>query len=115
MSELERRLAEHRAARNAARAAHDANLAQVKADLAARGIGGRIADKARGDALDLAGEAVAVARESKGIIAGAIGALTLWFLRDQVAALAARLFKPATVQDQLDSPDEPVSFEEPAQ
>lgn len=115
MSELERRLADNRAARNAARAAHDANLAQVKADLAARSIGGRIADKARDDALDLASETVAVARESKGIIAGAIGALTLWFLRDQVAALVARLLKPAAVQDQAARQDEPESFEEPAE
>lgn len=115
MSELASRLAEHRAARNAARTAHDANLAQVKVDLAARSIGGRIADKARDDALDLADEALAVARESKGIIAGAVGALALWFLRDQVIALTARLFKPAAVQEQVDNASEPDRFEEQAE
>lgn len=103
MSELEQRLREDRATRNAARAVHDANLLQVKQDLAARGIGGRIAAKAKNDALDLADEALAVAKESKGIIAGALGALALWFLRGHVAALAARLFKPAKVQESPDN------------
>lgn len=109
------RLAEDRAIRNAARAVHDANLAQVKADLAARGVGGRIVAKAKGDALELAGEALSVARESKGIIAGTLGALTLWFLRGRVTSLARRLFGQAGVQDAaVNAPDEDPSEEQQA-
>lgn len=103
MSDLEQRLREDRSTRNAARAVHDANLLQVKQDLAARGIGGRIAAKAKSDALDLADEALAVAKESKGIIAGTLGALALWFLRGHVIALATRLLKPAKVQESADN------------
>lgn len=115
MSPLDQRLAETRAARNTARAAHDANVAQVRADLAARGIGGRIAAKAKHDALDLAGEALAVARESKGIIAGAAGALILWTLRDRAFALVQRLLRPASVQELGDSaPGEDVTEEHDA-
>ncbi len=107
MSAAGERLAEDRATRNAARAVHDANLAQVKADLAARGVGGRIAAKAKGDALELAGEALSVAKESKGIIAGTLGALALWFLRGHVIALAQCLFGQAGVQDAgANDPDE---------
>jgi hypothetical protein len=41
MSKIEDRLQADRANRNAARSVVDANLTQVKADLAARGVGGR--------------------------------------------------------------------------
>lgn len=106
------RLATDRAARNAARAVVDANLAQVKADLAARSIGGRVADKAKGDALDFAGQAVNVARESKGIIAAAIGALALWTLRGPLTDFARARFRPAPVQDDTDSAGQEPSVEE---
>lgn len=104
MNPAEQRLADDRALRNAARAVHDANLAQVKADLAARGVPARISAKAKHDALELASEALDVARESKGIIAGGIGALLLWFFRKQVISL----FRPAKVQETSDNaPAEP--------
>lgn len=106
MTEAEERLAADRANRNAARKLVDDRVAQVKADLAARSVGGRVADKLTGDALDLADQALTVAKNSKGIIAGAIGALALWTFRDRVAHAIGGLFKPATVQD------EPINFEE---
>lgn len=107
MSAAEERLAADRANRNAARKLVDGHIAQVKADLAARSVGGRVAAKVKGDALDLADQALAVAKDSKGIIAGAIGALALWTFRDQIIGL----FKPAAVQDEpaswsADEPDE---------
>lgn len=81
-------LGDIRSARNAARARFDAGLTQVRADLEARGIGGRIADKAGDEIKQALGDAANVARESKGIIAGATAALTLWFLRGPLLKLA---------------------------
>lgn len=115
MNDLASRLAEDRAVRDAARAVHQTNLTQVKADLAARSIAGRIAAKARDDALDLADEVLVVAKDSKGIIAGAIAALALWFLRDRVNGLVSGLFKPAGVQESDDSPAAAHDSEEPAE
>jgi hypothetical protein len=102
MSELETRLAEDRDNRTAARALFDRGLAQVRADLAARGVGGRIADKTAADAQAVATEALAVARESKGIIAATVTALGLWLLRKPLLRTAERLLArkhdPAAVQ-----------------
>lgn len=83
-----------RSVRNAARQRFDARLAQVQADLAARGIGGRIADKASGDIRQALGEAGNVARESKGIIAAAAAALAVWFLRGSLLKLVQDRFTP---------------------
>lgn len=88
-----------RSRRNAARSAVDAGVNQVKADLAARSVPGRMADKARDDAFDLADQAIDVARESKGIIAGALAALAVWAFRDPLSALVRKLFRPAAVKD----------------
>lgn len=98
MSEAD--LEQLRARRNAARSAVDAGVNQVKSDLAARSVPGRIADKARDDAFDLADQAIDVARESKGIIAGTLAALALWAFRAPLAALARNLFRPASVKDE---------------
>ena len=82
MTEAQRRFLEDRETRNAARGVFDANLAQVRADLEARSVGGRLTDHATGEAKAALSEGLAVARESKGIIAGTIGALLLWFFRE---------------------------------
>ncbi len=103
MSDPADRLAAERARRNQARGAFDTNLAQVKTDLAARGIGGRIADQAEAEVRGAVKEGLAVARESKGIIAASLAALGLWFFRVPLIALARRhLLKaadPAPVQE----------------
>lgn len=99
MTELETRIAEDRTNRMAARQLVDARLSQVKADLAARGIGGRIADKAGEDARAMAGEALAVAKESKGIIAATAAALGLWLLREPLIAAVRNLRGQARVHD----------------
>lgn len=88
----EQRLVEDRANRKAARALVEGGVTQVKADLAARGIGGRIADSATGRVRAAAGEAIEVASESKGIIAGTIGALALWFWRRPLLDASRRLY-----------------------
>ena len=64
-----------------ARGAFDRRLAQVRADLAARGPGGRLADSVTAEARRSARQALAVAAESRAIVAGTTGLLALWFLR----------------------------------
>ena len=92
MNDPAARLVQDRVTREAALAAFTANLTQVKNDLEARGIGGRIADHASGQVRDAANQAVAVAKESKGIIAGTFAALGLWTFRKPLLAAAQRLF-----------------------
>lgn len=110
MSESERRLSEDRANRQLARGLFDTRLYQVKTDLAARGIGGRIKDKAQEEAFKAIDQGVDIAKESKGIIAATVGALALWFLRKPLLAKAGALLGQGQVQDEGDSagnqPDE---------
>jgi len=92
--------------RHAARGVFDAGVAQVKDDLAARGIGGRIADTAGDEAKAALGEAIEVAKDSKGIIAGTVAALALWTFRAPLLAAAQGLWgrlAPASVQEDDDS------------
>ena len=84
---LTRKLADDRAARNTARMALNNRLEQVRVDLDARGIGGRIADKVAADATDAAIEVADVARSNKPVIAGTLVALVAWTFRHRVAAL----------------------------
>jgi hypothetical protein len=114
MADLENRIREDRSLRNSARGVFDAGIGTVKADLAARGIGGRIADHATGQVRDVTDEALAVARESKGIIAGTIAALGLWLARKPLLAAAQKLFgDQASVQAETleanETPGEPSS------
>lgn len=81
-------LEQAKVARNAAHRNYRLHLAQVQEDLAARGIGGRIADRA-GEALAEAGE---IASENKGVIAGTLAALALWFLRGPIIDELGRLW-----------------------
>lgn len=91
MNRAELQLEEARDRRDSARARFDARLAIVRADVEARSVGGRIADKAAEEARDAMEEALAVARESKVIIAGTVAALALWFLRNPLIAWAEEL------------------------
>ena len=109
MTEAERRLIEDRATRNAARQVFDCNVAQVKADLSARSIPGRVADKAASEARGAFETGLDVARESKGIIAGTLALLALWFLRNPLMAALGRLRagdQPAGVQDEPANADD---------
>ena len=81
-------LALAKADRNAAYDAFQIRLAQVQEDLAARGVGGRIADRA-GEAMS---EAADVAVEHKAVIAGTLAALAVWFLRRPLIAWLAGLW-----------------------
>jgi len=104
VNKAEIQLEEARDLRNSARARFDARIAIVRADVEARSIGGRIADKAAEEARDAMEEALTIARESKGIIAGTIAALALWFLRNPIIAWAedmlAQLPEPRTPEQE---------------
>ena len=81
MSNATDRLAKDRTTREAALSAFNANLTQVRTDLEARGIGGRIADQVHMEVRAGIDEALAIADDNKGIVAATIAALALWFLR----------------------------------
>lgn len=88
-----------RANRKAAWSLFEGRLAQVKADLAARGIKDRIAGKAKDDALAIADEALAVAKDNKGLVAATIAALLAWAFRGPLVALATtRMGRQSAVQ-----------------
>ena len=84
MGRLSDKVFAERAIRNAARDEFDMNLEQVKADLDARSVGGRIADKVSEEARFAYEEAVAVAQDNKGVLAGTLAALLVWFLRNPI-------------------------------
>jgi hypothetical protein len=81
-----------RAARNAAKGALTTRLEQVREDLEARSIGGRIADKVAAEASGAATEVAEVARSNKPVIAGTLAALIAWIFRQRIANLLRRLF-----------------------
>jgi hypothetical protein len=81
-----------RTAHAVARQTFDAQLAQVRADLEARGIGGRIADTIGETAATVMDEAVDVANENRLVIAGTLAALTAWFLRRPIIRFASGVF-----------------------
>ena len=112
MGKSEQRLGEDRSVRNSARAVFDAGVAQVKGDLAARSVGGRVLDAAIGEVRGAVAEGLAVARESKGIAAGTIAALALWFLRGPILArfgFGSSASEPAAVQADPAMDDEDIT------
>jgi len=103
VNKAERLLDDARDQRDSARARFDARLAIVRADLEARSVGGRIADKIGEEARDALDEAIDVAKESKGVIAGTIAALALWFLRHPIIAWAEELIGVETPEKENSS------------
>lgn len=81
MSARERLLAD-RNLRDAARALVEADIANLRADLAVRGIGGRAVDRLTEGASEVYEEAMEIAADNKGVVAAIIGALLLWFARE---------------------------------
>ena len=86
MNATERQLLAARDARNAARIVLDSRTAQVKGDVEARSIGGRVADRLGEEARHALDQAIEVAGDSKLIVGAITGALTLWFLRHPIIA-----------------------------
>jgi hypothetical protein len=89
-------------ARNAAHAAFRTQLVQVQEDLAARGIGGRIADRAS----EALAEAADVASEHKGVVAGTIAALAAWFLRGPIIESLSRLWTDGDDDEERNAEDD---------
>jgi len=105
-----------RANRNAAWALFEGRLAQVKADLKARSIKGRIVAKAKDDALAVADEAVAVAKDNKGLVAATAVALIAWVFRGPLLELiSSHMPGQAPVQPDPANDDFDETLEEPAQ
>jgi hypothetical protein len=86
MSGAARRLTEDRALRDAARSVFNQRLELVKAELADRGIGERIADRIVDEAKSVAEQAVEVADANRGIVVGTLAALLLWVFRGPLSA-----------------------------
>lgn len=84
MREEAARLRALRHRRELARTTFEARLESVKANLAPASLRSRAVDRAKETALDMFDTSLDVARESKGVIAGVIAALTLWFLRQPI-------------------------------
>jgi hypothetical protein len=82
-------LAQAKAARDAAHETFQLKLTQVQADLAARGIGGRIVDRA-GEAV---ADAAEVANENKGVVAGTVAALAVWLMRGPIIRWLASVWE----------------------
>lgn len=105
-----------RANRTAAWALFEGRLAQVREDLSARSIKGRIAAKAKDDALAYADEAVAVAKDNKGLIAATFAVLLGWFLRGPLLDLARQFAnRQGSVQPDLANDGFDDLTEEPVQ
>lgn len=92
MSESESRLLSDRANRDAARSLVEGDFEQVKADLAARGVAGRIKDSVVEAADRQVHHAIEVAEDNKPIVAGTIAALLVWSMRNPIKRLFARVF-----------------------
>jgi hypothetical protein len=81
------RMKEDRALRDAAQALVKSDVAHLRADLAIRGIGARVAGRVGESAVNILDEAVDVAENNRGVLAGLVGALLLWFVRNPVISL----------------------------
>ena len=81
---IEKAMIEDRMLRDAARALVDADIANLRANYAARGIGERVKDRLEDGAAVVLEEAVAVAEDNKGVIATLLAAIVLWFARHPI-------------------------------
>ena len=92
MSELESRLTEDRALRDAALGVFRSDLRFIREDLGVRGVGGRIADRIGDSAMDMLDDAVDYAEDNRGQIAAAVAAVILWFARAPLLNGLAQIF-----------------------
>jgi len=83
-----------KALRDTTKQALNSNLAQVKLDLQARGLGGRIADEVVERSKLVFDEATEIAQEHPEVIGGTIAALALWVLRNPILGWLDELLGP---------------------
>ncbi|RJX66914.1 hypothetical protein D6858_11205 [Tsuneonella suprasediminis] len=84
---IDDRMFQDRIMRDAAKAVVMTDIANIKADLAARSVGDRVADRISDSALGVFEEAIEVADNNKGALAALLGAIALWFARNPIVAL----------------------------
>ena len=105
------RLTEYRALRDAAWAVVRGDVASLRSDLSAHGIGQRIKDRAAEEAQDAWDKAREVASDHKGIVASTLLALAAWFLRGPIGKALAALFGGDDDNDDTDNNAEPPDAE----
>lgn len=106
MNFSESRLAADRAKRNLAHAAFAERLEGIKDDLAARGLGARMAESVKEGTSDAIDAGLDVAKERKGLIAGTFAALLLWIFRDPLFTAATALVVRMRSDDEDEIEDE---------
>ena len=84
MIDRKAQMIEDRYLRDSARALFDADIQNVKADLAHKSVGTRFVDRAREGAIDIYEEAVDMADDHKGALAAVIAAVGVWFARHPI-------------------------------
>lgn len=85
-----------RLARDVAKSRFDGRFEALKADIAERGVTGRIADEAMEQAKLVFDEAVTIVEEHPAIVGGTMAAVVLWFVRNPIIGLAQSLRDQAT-------------------
>ena len=103
MSDLEHRLTEDRMLRDAALQLFKADLALIRADLAERSVGARVAARIGEGTLEMVDEAADFAEANRGKIAAGIAAIVLWFARGPILDALSRLFE----DDEREPAEEP--------
>lgn len=106
MSDLEHRLAEDRALRDAALALFKADLAFIRTDIRERGVGARLADRLGEGTRDMVDDAVDYAEANSGKVAAGIMAVILWFARGPILDAIGRLFGDEEPADRDDRSEE---------
>lgn len=84
MSPSRAQVMEDRHLRDAARALVAADIENLRADLAVKGIGERAMDRIAEGASEVYDEAIEVAADHKGALAAIVAALVLWFARHPI-------------------------------
>lgn len=87
-----RQLAADKALRDAALALFKADLRFIRNDLDRRGIGERVADRLGDGARELADDALDYATAHKGVVATAVAAVVLWFVRAPLLRALGEMF-----------------------
>jgi hypothetical protein len=91
VSDLAARYVEDKALRDAALQLFKSDLALIREELGARGLGTRVKDRVSDAALDMLDEAIDYSEANKGWVAAGTAALVLWFARKPLLAWLGEL------------------------